>query len=63
MKKLYKRTYWKNAPDNTTPVSAENLDNIEAGIDGLDDRVIELDSKLESYGIYVENGIIYQEGE
>lgn len=46
MEKQYKRTYWKNAPDKTTPVNAENLDNIEAGIDGLDDRVIELKSDL-----------------
>lgn len=46
MEKLYKRTYWKNAPDKTTPVNAVNLDNIEAGIDGLDDRVIELKSDL-----------------
>lgn len=46
MEKLYNRTYWKNAPDNTTPLNAENLDNIEAGIDGLDDRVVELKSDL-----------------
>lgn len=46
MEKLYKRTYWKNAPDKTTPVNAENLDNIEAGIDELDNRVVELKSDL-----------------
>lgn len=46
MVKLYSRTYWKNAPDKTTPLNAENLDNMEAGIDALDDRVIKLDGDL-----------------
>lgn len=45
MEKLYDRTYWKNSPDKTTPLNAENLDNMEAGIDALDDRVVELDEK------------------
>lgn len=59
MEKLYKRTYWKNAPDNTTPLNKENLDNIEAGIDGLDDRVIELKSDLGALtDVFYENVLV-----
>lgn len=56
MEKLYKRKFWKNAPDKTTPIDAESLDNIEKGIDDIDNALV-------SYGIYVENGVIYQKGE
>lgn len=48
MEKLYDRTYWQNAPDKTTPLNAENLDKMEAGIDGLDDRVVELNGTLDN---------------
>ena len=45
MNKAYPdRTYWKNEPSAETPLNENNLNRISAGLDLVDDRVIELNS-------------------
>lgn len=38
----YEKKNWKNSPDKTTPLSAENLDHMDSGIKMNADAVIEL---------------------
>jgi hypothetical protein len=57
MEKVYVRRYWQNAPDKTTPLNAENLDNIEAGIDALDDRVVALNGTLGNFFVDITSQI------
>lgn len=38
----YEKKNWKNSPDKTTPLSAENLDHMDSGIKRNADAVIEL---------------------
>lgn len=48
MQKIYSRTYWENFPSEKTAIDAMRLNNAEAGIDNLDDRVVAMDaSKVE----------------
>lgn len=39
MAKIYTKRTWKDAPDTETPISAENLNHMEDGIDALDTKV------------------------
>lgn len=39
-----KNSYWKNLPDVTTPILAEELNRNEQSVDAIDDRVIVLDT-------------------
>lgn len=42
MEKIYNKTQWENTPSTNTPINETNLNNIENGVDALDDRVVEL---------------------
>ena len=44
MQKIYSRTYWENFPSEKTAIDAMRLNNMEAGIDNLDDRVVAMDA-------------------
>lgn len=44
MQKIYSRTYWENLPSEKTAIDAMRLNNVEAGIDNLDDRVVAMDA-------------------
>lgn len=44
MNKAYARTYWENYPSDVSPVNKTNLNNIEVGVDEIDNRVITLDT-------------------
>lgn len=44
MQKIYSRTYWENFPSEKTAIDAMRLNNAEAGIDNLDDRVVDMDA-------------------
>ncbi len=44
MQKIYIREYWENFPSEKTAVDAIRLNNMEAGIDNLDDRVVAMDA-------------------
>lgn len=44
MQKIYSRTYWENFPSENTAIDAIRLNNMEAGIDNLDDRVVAMDA-------------------
>lgn len=44
MQKIYSRTYWENFPSEKTAIDAMRLNNAEAGIDNLDDRVVAMDA-------------------
>lgn len=44
MQKIYNRTYWENFPSEKTAIDAMRLNNVEAGIDNLDDRVVAMDA-------------------
>ena len=45
--KLFSKITFKNYPDTSTPVNADNLNKMSDAIDGIDDRVVELNSNLE----------------
>lgn len=55
MQKAYNRTYWENKPSDKSPIDQRNLNNIELGVDTIDDRVITLDTikfdKTEAQGL------------
>ncbi|MBQ8803486.1 MAG: hypothetical protein IJZ53_07635 [Tyzzerella sp.] len=40
MEKIYKRINWQNVPSTETPLSAENLNKMDKGIEDLDNRMI-----------------------
>lgn len=44
MQKAYSRTVWKNYPDDSSPINQQNLNNIEVGLNEVDDRIITLDT-------------------
>lgn len=44
MQKIYSRTYWENFPSEKTAIDAMRLNNVETGIDNLDDRVVAMDA-------------------
>lgn len=47
--KLFSKITFKNYPDTSTPVNADNLNKMSDAIDGIDDRVVELNSNLTDY--------------
>lgn len=42
--KIYNREYWENFPSEKTAINRDRLNNIEGGIDAIDDRVCALDT-------------------
>ena len=42
--KIYSREYWENFPSEKTAINKNRLNNIESGIDAIDDRVCALDT-------------------
>ena len=42
--KIYSREYWENFPSEKTAINKNRLNNIEGGIDAIDDRVCTLDT-------------------
>ena len=42
--KIYSREYWENLPSEKTAINRDRLNNIEGGIDAIDDRVCALDT-------------------
>lgn len=42
--KIYSREYWENFPSEKTAINRNRLNNIEGGIDAIDDRVCVLDT-------------------
>ena len=42
--KIYSREHWENFPSEKTAINRNRLDNIEGGIDAIDDRVCALDT-------------------
>jgi len=42
MQKAYSRRYWKNSPNTSTPLNETNLNAMDAGLDIVDTRVVEL---------------------
>lgn len=64
--KLFSKIAFKNYPDTSTPLNATNLNKMTDAIDGIDDRVVELNSNLNTTNSnlntvsnkWVSNGII-----
>ena len=46
-KKLFSKIIFKNYPDTSTPINADNLNKMTDAIDGIDNRVVELNSNFE----------------
>lgn len=44
--KLFSKITFKDYPDTSTPLNADNLNKMTDAIDGIDDRVVELNSNL-----------------
>ncbi|MCH5271884.1 MAG: hypothetical protein J1E83_14275 [Lachnospiraceae bacterium] len=44
MKKAYNRTIWENYPSDASPIDEQNLNNMEVGIDEMDNRIVLLDN-------------------
>ena len=42
--KVYSRTYWENFPSEKSSVNDRHLNNIEVGVDTLDNRIVALDA-------------------
>ncbi len=42
--KIYSREYWENFPSEKTAINRNRMNNIEGGIDAIDDRVCALDT-------------------
>lgn len=42
--KIYSREHWENFPSEKTAINRDRLNNIESGIDAIDDRVCALDT-------------------
>lgn len=45
MNKVFDNFEWKNAPDQSTPINAQNLNKINNAVDTIDDRVVDLNSE------------------
>lgn len=42
--KIYSREHWENFPSEKTAINRDRLNNIESGIDAIDDRVVAMDT-------------------
>lgn len=56
--KLFRKIIFKDYPDTSTPLNASNMNALSDAIDGIDDRVVELNSNLEKWNIPSKNIII-----
>jgi len=45
---VYDRVEWEDLPQKTTPLNAENLNNMDAGIANVTDLANELDTRVGS---------------
>lgn len=43
---VYERVEWEDLPQKTTPLNAENLNNMDAGIANVTDLANEIDSRV-----------------
>lgn len=43
---VYERVEWEDLPQKTTPLNAENLNNMDAGIANVTDLANELDTRV-----------------
>lgn len=59
-KKLFSKITFKDYPDTSTPINANNLNKMTDAIDGIDNRVVELNSNLEQTNIDLANVIKLQ---
>ena len=48
LEKLFNKIIFKDYPDTSTPLNADNLNKMSNAIDGIDDRVVELNSNFVS---------------
>lgn len=44
MNKVYSRIFWKNYPSEDTPLNEKDLNQMDLGIDNLDNRLVEMDA-------------------
>lgn len=44
MNKVYSRIFWKNFPCEDTPLNEKDLNQMDLGIDNLDNRLVEMDA-------------------
>ena len=44
LSKLYSRIFWKNYPSTESPLDEVDLNRLDAAIDGIDDRLIQVDT-------------------
>lgn len=44
MQKVYSRIFWKNYPSEDTPLNEKDLNQMDLGIDNLDNRLVEMDA-------------------
>lgn len=51
--KAYTRINWKNRPNLSTPLGAKNLNKMDATLNELDDRIIEVSSEVESDSLII----------
>lgn len=42
--KIYSREHWENFPSEKTAINRDRLNNIEGGIDAIDDRIVAMDA-------------------
>ena len=47
MQKAYKRINWANYPSDTTPLNESNLNKMDAALDELDNRIINMDLTMQ----------------
>lgn len=45
---VYERVEWEDLPQKTTPLNAENLNNMDAGIANVTDLANEIDTRVGS---------------
>jgi len=48
MQKAYRRIEWENYPSGKTPLNETNMNKMDAAIDELDNRIIELDLNMQA---------------
>lgn len=47
MQKAYSRINWANYPDDATPLNESNLNKMDAALDELDNRIVNLDLTMQ----------------
>lgn len=51
LEKLFSKITFKNYPDTSTPIDADNLNKMTDAIDGIDDRVVDIGDNLDKWNI------------